>query len=181
MVRSTLPILLLLAACGGGEEATNNSFSDEDETVSAAPQEPVSENLSDDPNNSVVPLKPVTLPSPAASASSITGGRVPASFHGRWGMVANDCVPGRSDNKGLMEVGPMTLRFYESRGTVQRLTSPRPGRIEATLAFVGEGMEWTNTQALILRDGGRTLVREKREPVRSYSYTKCPAGKETEA
>ncbi len=44
---------------------------------------------------------------------------IPAQYRGRWGMVANDCQPGRDDAKGLIEVGDTTVKFYEARATLK--------------------------------------------------------------
>lgn len=162
--------VLLLAACGGGTENANTA--EEESSARPVVQERVPENLTDDPRNEAVPLDPPP-PSPGATPATLTA--FPPAFRGRWGLVVADCQPGRSDAKGLMEVGPDTLRFYESRGTARKLVQPRPGRIEATLAFSGEGMEWSATQALTLTNDGQTLVREERDPPSSLRYTKCPA------
>ena len=164
--------VLLLAACGGGEEAGDNSSS-AGQVIEQTPT-----NLQDDPNNSVVPLSPPS-PAPAPSASPIAA--LPAEFQGRWGMVDNDCVPGRDDAKGLMTVAADGLRFYESRGRIERAAAVRPGSVELDLAYTGEGQEWNRTETLALQDGGRTLVREERKPAGSYRYVKCPAGRETAA
>src|SRR5215212_795465 len=47
------------------------------------------------------------LPAPAAT--------IPAALQGRWGLSPADCMPGRSDAKGLLIISPGELRFYESR------------------------------------------------------------------
>ena len=44
---------------------------------------------------------------------------------GRWGLVDNDCVPGRADAKGLMIVAADGLGFYESRGAIRRAEAIR--------------------------------------------------------
>jgi len=160
---------LLLAACGGGEEAGNNS-SDSGATVEQTPP-----NLQDDPNNSVVPLSPPPAPTPSASPVA----SLPSGFQGRWGLVDNDCVPGRADAKGLMIVAADGLGFYESRGAVRRAEAIRENTLQLDLAFTGEGQEWNRTQTLTLLDGGKTLVREEQKPAGSFRYVKCPAGKET--
>lgn len=176
-----LALLLPLAACGGPSTETGQDPSaDEGEGTQPLVQEGVPENLVDDPRNEAVPLDPPPpdpnrTPQPTASASPATLKAFPVAFQGRWGLVPNDCQRGRADAKGLMEVAPTTLRFYESRGTVRSLTQPRPDRIEATLAFTGEGMNWTATQALTLIRDGLVLVREERDPPSSLRYTKCPA------
>ncbi|WP_375427541.1 hypothetical protein [uncultured Sphingomonas sp.] len=166
-----VPASLLLAACGGGSEGANTAA----EESSAAPtvQQAVPENLTDDAGNKAIPLDPPPAATPAASATPAGLEAFPASFQGRWGLVAADCEPGRDDAKGLMEVGAKTLRFYESRATATALIQPRPARIEARLAFIGEGQEWTRANALTLIDDG-TLIREERDPATSLRYARCP-------
>lgn len=164
--------LLLLASCGGPSTETGQDKSaDEGEATQATVQQPVPENLTDDPRNEAVPLEP---PAAGATPKPAALTEFPATFQGRWGLVPADCEPGRSDAKGLMEVGPKSLRDYESRGNVTRLLERDGGGVEAVLAFTGEGMEWTSTQAFTLQQGGRALVREERSPPTSLHYTKCP-------
>lgn len=166
MKRAVIIAALLLAACSGGEGGGDNEDQPAAQVVERTP-----DNLQDDPNNSVVPLAPPPAPSPTASPVAA----LPEAFQGRWGMVANDCEPGRADAKGLMTVSADLLRFYESRGRVERARAPRPGTVELDLAFTGEGQAWNRTETLTLTDGGRTLVREEREPAGSYRYTRCLA------
>ena len=78
---------LLLAACSGGSGSGNNQS---DEVPVAQVQEQTPENLTDDPQNSVVPLGSrgnAGMPGPAPLAT------IPARFQGRWGMTAADCDP----------------------------------------------------------------------------------------
>ena len=44
---------------------------------------------------------------------------IPATYHGRWGMVDNDCQPGRSDAKGLITIEDRTIKFYEAIATLK--------------------------------------------------------------
>lgn len=162
-------LAFLLAACEGGSAGGNTA--EEESAGQPVVQQPVPENLTDDPRNEAIPLDPPP-PTPSASPASLTA--FPASFQGRWGLVAADCTPGRADAKGLMEVGPTTLRFYESRATATALTQPRPARVEARLSFTGEGQEWTRAGALTLVNDD-TLVREERDPATSLRYARCPA------
>lgn len=168
MKRIALATILLLAACSGGEGEEGNNSSSAGQVVEQTPS-----NLQDDPNNSVVPLSPPS-PQPAPSASPIAA--LPTEFQGRWGMVANDCTPGRADAKGLITVAADGLRFYESRARIESARSPRPGSIELDLAFTGEGQEWNRKETLTIQDGGRTLVREEQKPAGSFRYIRCPAG-----
>lgn len=103
-------------------------------------------------------------------------GPVPAAFHGRWGLVPGDCESGRGDAKGLLEISPDALIFYESEGRLSKLADQTPTRIRASFAFTGEGVEWTRDITLDLMDGGRTLIRsETGEGAQSapFRYKKC--------
>lgn len=100
---------------------------------------------------------------------------LPASFVGRWGMVPNDCDPSRDDAKGLMEISPEILRFYESRGTVKSVTIASPEKVTADVAFSGEGQTWEKAVTLILANKGETLVREESETPAPLRYQRCPA------
>ena len=163
---------LLVAACSGSDEGGNNSS----EATGGAVVEQQPDNLQDDPNNSVVPLTPPNAgPNPAPSPSPIAA--LPAEYRGRWGLVGNDCVPGRDDAKGLMIVSADALGFYESRGRIEQAVTTRPGTFQLDLAFTGEGQEWNRRETLTLLEAGKTLVREEQKPAGSFRYIKCPAGK----
>jgi hypothetical protein len=177
-MRPILPALLLLAACNQTSTETGQDPSSGEGGGGAQPTtlEAQPENLMDDPRNEAVPLEPPP-PQPAPSASPAALTAFPTAMYGRWGLVPADCEPGRADAKGLMEVGPTTLRFYESRGTVQRLAQPRSDLIETTVAMTGEGQEWTAAQAFTLLRDASVLVREERDPPASLRYRRCPAAK----
>ena len=100
---------------------------------------------------------------------------LPASFVGRWGMVANDCDPARDDAKGLMEITPGLLRFYESRGTVKAVTIASPDKVKADIGFEGEGQTWQSALTLTIVDGGKALVREEADLPQPWRYERCPA------
>lgn len=103
---------------------------------------------------------------------------MPEAVQGRWGLTENDCDPARDDNKGLMVVTDRTLTFYESRGTLTRITEADPTRIAADFDFTGEGQSWTRHMSLDAQDEGRVLIRRDYGdgampgPLR---YTKCDA------
>lgn len=84
---------------------------------------------------------------------------LPSAVQGRWGLTAGDCRPGADDAKGLMEVGPSSLKFYESRATVIRIVEQGPSRVVADFAFTGEGQTWERQMILDAQDGGTTLIR----------------------
>jgi len=94
------------------------------------------------------------LPRAGASNGPAT---IPAALQGRWGINEADCDRSRADAKGLMEVGPGTIRFYESRGKLRDLIVADPTRLEADFDFTGEGQTWERRVILDLEGG--TLTR----------------------
>lgn len=109
--------------------------------------------------------------SPAQGSQSI-----PQEVQGRWGMVPADCTTTRGDDKGLLTIGPETLKFYESQGKLGQIAERSDNRIRATFAFTGEGMEWTHDVVLDVKDGGKTLTRQNFGPDAepgSYTYKRC--------
>ena len=173
----SLALALTLAACSGGESANNES------SGGSAAVEPTPTNLTDDPQNTLVPLDPpgngaATSPVPLPTASPSPIAAIPADFQGRWGMVPNDCDPQRADNKGLLTIAGSRLSFYESRGTAAGIRQLQPTRIGFDLPMSGEGMTWSEPTTLTLLDDGKTLVREATgSPDRagSFRYSRCPA------
>ena len=100
-------------------------------------------------------------------------GRIPAAFLGRWGLVPADCTSTAGDNKGLMTVEPDRLTFYESRAAIAKLEGVSPTELRATLAFTGEGQEWTQQTPLILENEGNSLTRVA--DGQTLRYTRCGA------
>lgn len=109
--------------------------------------------------------KPAPQPSPTATAepaspaapaadTTVPATAIPEALRGRWGLVAADCTSIRGDNKGILEIGPDSLRFYESRGRLGQIASATADSIRATYAFTGEGMEWTREMQMRLIEGG---------------------------
>ena len=119
----------------------------------------------------------IPTPSPSASDGPDNPGQgIPMALQGRWGMVPADCTSTRGDAKGLLAIGPETLRFYESIGTLARETARSDTMIRGQFAFTGEGMNWTRD--VTLSASGNTLTRIERggeEPGGPFTYTKCPA------
>ncbi|MCU6455357.1 hypothetical protein LPN01_14845 [Sphingomonas sp. A2-49] len=166
---------LMLAACSGGGESANNEGSG-----GSAAVEPVSDTLSVDPQNTLVPLDPPgngaavsPVPLPSIGASPVAG--IPAAFQGRWGMGSADCEAGRADAKGLLTIAGDRLAFYESRGTATHVRQTQPGQIVFDLAMSGEGQTWTEATTLTAVGDGRTLLRETKQPAGSFRYSRCPA------
>jgi hypothetical protein len=157
---------LALAACD--QQPADDSNITIDETVNAAEAAnaeietlPPSETAGPPANGAVNAVNPV--PEPGAAVS------IPAQYRGRWGMVAADCEPGRSDAKGLMVVEATRLSFYESRA---KLLEQRPAiatSFSGLFAFTGEGQNWQKVQTFTRT--GDTLKRADDEG--SYTYTRC--------
>lgn len=170
-------VALTLAACSGGESAGNES------SGGSAAIEPTPDDLTVDPQNTLVPLDPpgnaaVQSPVPLPTASPSPIAAIPADFRGRWGMVPNDCDPKRADNKGLLTIAGNRLSFYESRGTADTIRQLEPTRIGFDLPMRGEGMTWSEPTTLTLLDDGKTLVREvtgSPDRAGSFRYSRCPA------
>ncbi|WBH16245.1 hypothetical protein [Sphingomonas radiodurans] len=108
---------------------------------------------------------------PTVEPSADTAGRLPAAFLGRWGLVPADCTSTRGDNKGLMTVEADRLSFYESRATIAKLAIISPTELRATLAFTGEGQEWTQDTPLMLEHEGNVLTRFA--DGQTLRYTRC--------
>lgn len=140
----------------------------------AACAEPV--DRSRDTDSEAPPVAEVTetaTPTPTASAPD---GTIPPSIQGKWGLVAADCTSTRGDAKGLIEVSESEIRFYESVGKLDEVTSQDEDSFRANFAFTGEGMEWTRDIEWEIGDDGTTLERSEfgedalAEPL---TYTKC--------
>jgi hypothetical protein len=108
---------------------------------------------------------------PAANAVDSTPGPIPASIRGRWGMTPADCVSTRGDAKGLLEIGPDYLKFYESRAVPGTSIETEADGISGNWNFTGEGQEWSKYVSLQLQ--GKVLNRTERNPVASYNYARC--------
>lgn len=100
---------------------------------------------------------------------------IPAAFRGRWGMVPADCTSTRGDAKGLIVIGPNSIKFYESLATLTKVTMNAPENFTGDFSFIGEGQTWTKSQNLKLTGSSNTLIRSDTEPAASYSYKRCEA------
>lgn len=101
---------------------------------------------------------------------------IPAAAQGSWGMTSADCIPGRSDAKGLLQVGPTTLQFYESVGTLAAVATRSDTAIAGTFDFTGEGQSWQRQVSLSVEEGGTVLMRRDSDPATpaaGWRYTRC--------
>lgn len=158
-VRKTLALTvgLLFAGCQAAPPEQKNQV-DDGSAATLAAIEPAPENGS---------------AQVADRSTIIADKRIPPAFLGRWGLVPADCTSTAGNNKGLMTVAPDRLSFYESRATITRLEGVSSTRLRATLAFSGEGQQWTEETPLTLEENGDVLTRvADGQPLR---YTRCAA------
>ncbi|AOW22180.1 hypothetical protein AVM11_09100 [Sphingomonas melonis TY] len=175
-MRTTLILAtaLTLAACSGGENLDNQSGG-------SAAVEPTPSNLTDDPQNMVVPLEAPgnqAAPVPLPTASPVALTTIPQGFQGRWGVNAGDCDPSTGADKGKLTITGNTLSFFESRGNAKTITRTQADQIAFDLPMSGEGMTWSEPTTLTLLDNGKTLVRVVKSPADRATtdrYSRCPA------
>jgi hypothetical protein len=154
-------LALALAACQQGNDdniAIDDTNSANAEIETLPPDETVTNDDDADVNAS----------DPAAAALTI-----PAAFQGRWGMVPEDCTSTRGDNKGLITVDADSIKFFESNGTLTKVTLNAPENFTGTFAFTGEGESWTNSQNLKLTGSSKTLVRKQSDVAQPFTYKRC--------
>ena len=108
---------------------------------------------------------------PPAPGSSHASGPIPAALQGKWGLTPADCISTRGDAKGLLEIGPDSLKFYESRAVPGTSIEAGDQGISGNFNFTGEGQEWSKYVSLKLQ--GKVLTRTERNPVASYNYARC--------
>ena len=94
---------------------------------------------------------------------------IPGQYRGRWGMVAADCEPGRSDAKGLITIGEKTIRFYESTATLKEQRPAIATSFAGLFAFTGEGQSWQ--KVMTFTRTGDTLKRAEEEG--TFTYKRC--------
>ena len=118
---------------------------------------------------SAIAAAPVT--NDGANSVDSAPGPIPASLRGRWGMTPADCTSTRGDAKGLLEIGPDSLKFYESRAVPGTSIETEADGISGNWNFTGEGQQWSKYVSLQLQD--KVLNRTDRNPVASYNYARC--------
>jgi hypothetical protein len=156
-------LALALAAC---QQANDDNIAiDESNTANAEietlpPDETVTNVENEVGNNNAEAQLPTTL-------------LIPAAFHGRWGMAPADCTSTRGDAKGLITIDGDSIKFFESRGKLTKVTLNAPENFTGTFAFTGEGQSWANSQNLKLTNSSNTLIRSETDVAQSYSYKRC--------
>jgi hypothetical protein len=151
-------MILALAAC---QQRNDDNFAI-DETNSA---NAIIETLPPDEGNDL------TAAANAVEAPATVA--IPAAFHGRWGMGPEDCTSTRGDAKGLITIDASSIKFFESSGTLTKVTGDFPENFTGTFAFTGEGMNWTNSQNLKLTGSSNTLVRKQADLAQPFTYKRC--------
>ena len=96
---------------------------------------------------------------------------LPGAIQGRWGLTPADCMPGRSDAKGLITISASDIRFYESRAVPGGDVQTDPQIVSGNFNFTGEGQTWTRYEAI--KVDGQKLIRTESNPTASFTYAKC--------
>lgn len=102
---------------------------------------------------------------------------IPALLQGIWGLTPNDCDATRGDAKGRMEIGPRSIRFYESSAALVEVEEIDEGRLVAAFDFAGEGERWSRTITLDAQADGQSLTRRDNgdpQMPTALEYSKCP-------
>lgn len=102
---------------------------------------------------------------------------IPSAIHGRWALVDADCTTTMGDAKGLLLIDGTSLKFYESRARIGKISTRDERRLRADFAFSGEGQEWAQEVLLEVSEDGKKLVRRDYGPDAmpgALEYTRCP-------
>lgn len=185
MIRNLFPLLAalpLIACTPAGDKAATGEVIAQQGGVGDGPTGRVGKPVARGADKGPIPanIDEGVEPMPKAAANQAAPAKptaIPARFHGRWGLTANDCKPEyASAAKGLMVVNDSRLTFYESRGTLDRIDTWTPAnRFTANYGFSGEGMTWERVITLE-RDGDRLRRTEtggEEGPV-DLTYIACP-------
>jgi len=158
-------IALALAACQ--QQSDDNIAIDESNTANAEvetlPPDESAANVVDEASANEAGNADSAQPSPSEAST------IPSQYRGRWGMVAADCEPGRSDAKGLLVIGDKTLRFYESVGTLKEQRPAIATSFTGLFAFTGEGQSWQ--KVITFTRTGDVLKRAEEEG--TFTYRRC--------
>jgi hypothetical protein len=96
------------------------------------------------------PIASTTPIAPTTNAKAI-----PEQFRGLWDNAQGNCNPA-SDLR--LDVGAVSVEFYESLGTVTGVTVESPNSILVELAMEGEGERWERRTRFALSEDGTTLT-----------------------
>jgi hypothetical protein len=154
-----LTVAVALAGCHRGDQSSGA-----DNRAEAAIDNAVAS------NRAAATLNGLPVPPPKAQA---VVNEIPPSFVGRWGMTKADCDPDSMAVKGLLTITPDALKFWESKGRVQRIVHHSPYDISLDLDMTGEGQSWTNTTRLTLDAATTVLIRTEAGKPDHYRYQRC--------
>ena len=98
---------------------------------------------------------PAAAPPPTPAIAPPTAAAIPEQFRGVWDNAEGTCMAS-SDLR--MEIGAVSIEFYESLGTVTGVTIESPDAIVVDLAMEGEGERWTVQNRLTLSANGQRLT-----------------------
>ena len=159
MKYAILPVLLCAALVACQQDDPNNIAIDEANSL----------------NGDIEILPPDEGNEETAAANAIETGNdtsqaeIPATYHGRWGMVANDCQPGRDDAKGLITIDGKTVKFYEAVATLKEQRPAIATSFAGQFDFTGEGQNWK--KVMTFTRAGDKLTRSEEEG--TFTYTRC--------
>lgn len=153
-----------VALAGCHRDATDLSGKDKD--AEAAINQAVAANAA------AAKLNGLPVPQPQAQASAVAFD-IPVAFVGRWGMTKADCDPDGTAVKGMLTITPTALKFWESKGHVQRIVRHSPYDISLDLDMTGEGQSWTSNTRLTLDAATTVLDRSEAGKPDHYRYQRC--------
>lgn len=107
------------------------------------------------PSETAIPVEPDSGIGDGAQPPARVVATIPEAYHGVWDRAGSGCEP-HSLNR--TEIGPDTIGFYESQGTVSAVEIGEFGRITVSMEMEGEGETWRMERGFALTDGGRTLT-----------------------
>lgn len=93
----------------------------------------------------------------ASSVSEVAAAELPAAFLGVWDV--NPKCPSTSDTK--LTVSATELTFFESGGTIRKVTVKSADEAIVEADFSGEGDTWSRAMPLKLGEGGKTLTTDE--------------------
>jgi hypothetical protein len=162
-----LAFVLAAAACGGSEPVDDNAENAAGLDVAVAEANATAEAVHEQADET--PPAPGTNQEEPAPAPPPPGDIIPAAYQGRWGMAPADCTSTRGDAKGLITVGDMRIRFYESTATLKERRPAIATAFSGLFDFTGEGQRWE--KVMTFTRNGDTLKRAEEEG--SFTYKRC--------
>ena len=162
-MRQTFATALLALALMACQQASDENIAiDEsnslDADIETLPPDETVTSESNAPGNAAMPVPP----------NPVTAD-IPTQYHGRWGMVAADCISTRGDAKGLIDIGDQTIKFYEAIATLKERRPAIATSFSGLFAFTGEGQSWE--KVMTFTRTGDTLKRA--EESGTFTYKRC--------